>query len=246
MINNNYFTFDKLYEKLINFKYYKFIKKLKKNKNLKLMFKSIKKNYIFYIILSICLILFYKSKNNKKSFFCIINSYFAVVIFGYIIHFLSHNISYVKEYKKRESLFTKIPIINELIINFLKFFDFHHDVHHDSKINQNFKIIIQESLLNFYTQGIFIFLVAKFFKYLDTRMIFLWAFTYTSIHNINYNFYTPKAHKQHHKNLHTNYFMDIIDIILGSKYNNHIEIHNSYSINYIICTIIIIFFTRFF
>jgi hypothetical protein len=75
----------------------------------------------------------------------------------------------------------------------------------------------------------------------------LWALFYATVHNINYNITHPIEHKNHHIDPQTNYGIDIVDIILNTKYNTtnsskpiSIEDHNHAAINIILITIYLI------
>ena len=76
----------------------------------------------------------------------------------------------------------------------------------------------------------------------------LWALFYATVHNINYRIIEPIEHENHHKDEKTNYGIDIVDIILNSKYNTKhksnipitIEDHNHAAINIVIITILIL------
>ena len=80
---------------------------------------------------------------------------------------------------------------------------------------------------------------------IDNRVVFLWAFFYATVHNINYIIVKPITHKEHHINDKTNYGIDIWDIIVGSKYDwNNIETHNHTAINLIIITAVIMYLSN--
>jgi sterol desaturase/sphingolipid hydroxylase (fatty acid hydroxylase superfamily) len=91
-------------------------------------------------------------------------------------------------------------------------------------------------------QGLGVVLIIKL---IDIRVLLLWAFMYATVHNINYVFIKPTTHKDHHVNNHTNYGLDVVDILLNTKYDyNDIEVHNHVAINLILITYVICYFTE--
>ena len=72
----------------------------------------------------------------------------------------------------------------------------------------------------------------------------LWCLVYSSFHNINYNLMEePLIHQEHHENIFTNIGIDIVDVILNTKYDdNNIENINHYAINTIIITGILLYY----
>jgi sterol desaturase/sphingolipid hydroxylase (fatty acid hydroxylase superfamily) len=95
------------------------------------------------------------------------------------------------------------------------------------------------------TQGGLLIFFKYFFNLIDNRIILLWALFYATVHNINYNIVSPQTHRQHHVNDKTNYGIDIWDIIMGTKFDyDTIETHNHASINLLLITALILFFTK--
>ena len=126
------------------------------------------------------------------------------------------------------------------MLKMVKFLEFHPKTHHNSNINTQFKNIIFEFINNLFTQGFFLIIIIKVIKYINIKIVILWAFFYATIHNINFLFIKPTTHRDHHLDNTTNYGLDIYDIIFGTKYNwGDIENYNHGVINMIIITIII-------
>ena len=77
------------------------------------------------------------------------------------------------------------------------------------------------------------------------RIVIIWAFLYATVHNINFSFTKPTTHRDHHLNCHTNYGLDVYDILFGTKYDwNDLENYNHAAINMIIITAITYYFTK--
>lgn len=235
---------------------------------------SIKTNYIFWttILASIIFISCYTTGNNKNSYISGIFTYIFIAFWGYLMHYISHSINFTDAYKNSTNIVCrilhKIPLINPIIETILYYtLDFHSVIHHDTSINKTPTNIIVEAVQNFLTQGglmilfnnlyspTFLFEKSSFKITLNNHILMLWALFYATVHNINYNITHPIEHKNHHINPKTNYGIDIVDIILNSKYNNTlpptptplnqpqpitIEDHNHAAINIILITIYLI------
>jgi hypothetical protein len=198
---------------------------------------SFKTNWIFYLTLIICLLLI-----NRSGFFGSLFSFIFFAILGYFIHYLSHNINFTQLYTSNNNYFTKNRILNNIFIWICSILDFHNDIHHDTKINKTRKNIIYEFLNNFITQGLGVYIIILIGRYLDLKMAIFWGLFYATFHNINYWIKPCESHINHHANKHTNYGLDTIDILMGSKDNSEIENYNSGSINLIFISLVFILF----
>ena len=205
------------------------------------LIKNILQNLIFYITISLCLLAF--SYKYDTSYILLLFSLFCVSNLGYFIHWLSHKISFTKIYKSNNNLITNNIFINPFITKFCNFLDFHHYVHHNTSVNKKPINIFIEFIGNIFTQGLFFIFIQWVIKKIDFRICILWSFAYATVHNINYNILHPKQHQQHHIDVSTNYGIDLLDIMYGTKYDNSIEDYNHMSINFIIITCLIIYFT---
>ena len=205
------------------------------------LIQNILQNLPFYITISLCL--YALSYKFDTSYIILVISIFYIANLGYFVHWLSHKISFTEIYKKNNNLITNNFILNPIITKLCNFLDFHHNIHHNSNINKQPDFIFIEFIGNIFTQGVFFIMIQWFIKHIDFRICILWAFAYATVHNINYNILHPKQHEQHHINIYTNYGIDLLDIIYGTKYDNSIENYNHMSINFIIITIFIILFT---
>jgi hypothetical protein len=201
----------------------------------------LKKNYIFYIAVLFCLYKFKQSKNNKSCYIQLIISFIQISLMGYFVHYISHHLNFTQYLNETDNILTRNQYSNFVLNKTAEFFDFHHKLHHDTLINKQIKYIIYEFLNNIFQQGLLIVILIKF---IDIRVIILWAFMYASVHNINYLYFSPTTHAGHHKDYWTNYGIDLYDILLNSKFDwDDIESHNHAAINLIIITYIILYFT---
>lgn len=208
------------------------------------IYKNIKQNYIFYIVILCCLYAFTKCPYNPSSFILALGSIWFITLFGYAVHFLSHylNTTVSDVYKSYDNVFTRNKYIDWLAVKSVEFGEFHAMTHHDSDINKQFKNIALEFINNVVTQGIIIIIIKYLLGLVDNRVILLWAFFYATVHNINYLIVKPTTHMEHHIDDKTNYGIDIWDIIIGSKYDwTNIETYNHTAINLIVITAIIMF-----
>ena len=221
------------------------------------IYKSVKQNYIFYIVLIACLYAFAKDTNSnsnsnsninsKYSFIIAVGTICFITLYGYMMHFISHslNTNLSRIYSQYDNFFTRNKYTNSLAKKFIYFMEFHATTHHDSDVNKQFKNIVLEFLNNLATQGVMLIMVKYLLNFLDNRVVLLWAFFYATVHNMNYVIVKPSTHKEHHIDDKTNYGIDIWDILIGSKYDwNNIETHNHTAINLIVITAVILYLSR--
>lgn len=210
---------------------------------------NLKKNVVFYLAVVFCCLLFTKYYTNENDttlrktycFLKFIGSFIYCMLLGHTIHWISHNINTVDYVNQCDNILTRNKYINSITMFFCKIIDFHSITHHDSSINKQFKNILFEFLNNVITQCVFGVWFAQYV--LDFRSVLLWGLMYSTAHNINYLYFRPSTHRDHHLNPSTNFGIDLTDILFNTKYNwNDIENYNHISINLIIITILIIYF----
>jgi hypothetical protein len=205
------------------------------------LLKSITGNWIFFLALFFC---FYKLKQStvyNSSYFHMVYTFVFIGFLGHFSHLCSHYINFTEVYKNCDNIFTQNKYTNFLLYNYVRFIDFHDKIHHDTSINKQFINILTEFINNVYIQGVGLVMIIKL---LDIRVILLWAFMYATMHNINYLYLKPTTHRDHHINDHTNFGLDIFDIILNTKYDYaDVEVFNHGAINLLVITYIIIYFT---
>jgi len=203
----------------------------------------IKTNFIFYIVLFICL--YFISKYTNHSYLNTILSLFIASFLGYFIHFLSHQISFTKFYSSSNNYITNSKYLNPILLKIVHFLDFHDITHHNTNINKQTENIFYEFLNNLVTQGLFAVFFVFLVKKINMWTFLLWAFLYATTHNINYYFLPPTRHINHHKNKFTNYGLMFEDLLLNTESNIFdIENYNHVSINLIILTGLICIITR--
>lgn len=214
----------------------------------KAFIKSLTTNKWFYLTLLICFFMFklqdvISFDKTSSSYSGLIFSFIFILLFGHITHRLSHNIHFTQVYDNHKKG-NMNKHVDTILTNVCKFLDFHRITHHDSDVNKKIVNIVYEFINNFLTQGGLLIIFIWFCnRYIDMRVILLWALMYASVHNINYTLIKPTVHRDHHLHEDTNYGLDIADIIFDTKYDlNDIEDYNHISINLIIITFIIIFF----
>ena len=206
------------------------------------VYKSLKINKYFLFILFISLLIYCKKK--KKSFISCFLTLLIVSFIGYFVHLFSHNINLrnVLDTRWNDNYFMTNKYIRSLLYSIADMLDFHDITHHNSEVNKTPKNITYEALINFLTQGGFLYIFYYLVKNSTPEMYLLWAFMYTTIHNINYVVMNSQIHKDHHADVNTNLFPDFWDIMCNTKYpierNGKIEIEiedfNNISLNLII------------
>jgi len=229
------------------------------------------------VIISILIISYCSTGHSASSYISGIFTFIFITFWGYLMHYISHSFNFTKAYENSTNYllqrFHKIPVLNQIIKTILETtIDFHAITHHDTSINRTPTNVIIEAVQNFLTQGgLFVFFnnyaspeftlfkpptpdpslspSSQPFKInLNNHVLKLWALFYATIHNINYRFTAPIEHENHHIDPQTNYGIDVVDIILNSKYNTKhkptqhitIEDHNHGTLNIIIITIMLI------
>ena len=209
------------------------------------IFESFWLNIKIYVTLFICVICLSLKMNDNtlQNINHSINGLFYLIIamiLGWVIHYLAHYYNGI--------LFLENKPMNYYFKSILNFFsliicDFHSLIHHDTTINKKPIYIIGEFLSNFYMEGGYIIASNYLFNWnINTNVFWLWALTYASVHNINYNLYPPECHVQHHKDPNTNLGIDTLDVIFGTKYDyDCLEDFNHGSINVIIITILLLY-----
>jgi hypothetical protein len=203
-------------------------------------------NRYYFMTVFVCIIFLFikqKTKSLIKNIYLFNNlclSYVFMIIWGWYIHFISHNINVSELYEFLLKNNHKNWLDNTLLFIFKYTIDFHDQIHHNTSINKQYLFLFIEFIQNILTQGGILF----FFgidKLINKYIILLWCLTYTTVHLINYNIPSIKhCHKDHHTNCKTNYGIDYMDIIMGTKFNyQDIENINHYSINIILITILL-------
>lgn len=230
----------------------------------KKLLKSLRRNYLFTICLIIKIIalsILYPSNAEVSIIGNItqgIITFIISIIIGYYVHVYSHIIDYEEIYKNIYNssnilgkIIRKLPKPIKWIINkYVYLLDFHDKVHHNTKINKEWQNVLIEVLMNICTQGVMLIIILKMLNFgiqirgylikFNYAILFAWSILYTTIHNINYNIIKSKFHIQHHINENTNYGIDLMDIIIGSKYDDEYEKLNHASLNIIITLLSII------
>jgi hypothetical protein len=206
-----------------------------------MLYKHFITNIPYYIVLVYCLYLLSNKSFCSIKFILCLFSWIFIGFFGYFTHVISHNVDLRKIYNSFDNAFTRNPTFNKAMNAFLKVYEFHDETHHNLDVNKETPNIFYEFITNIYTQGLVFILFVEFVKLIDYKVVLLWCFMYATIHNINYNIIHPSVHRDHHINCHTNYGIDIMDILFNTKYDKKdIENFNHSIINLLIITFIII------
>ncbi len=249
-VNNNYNSNEKVYEIFDRWK---------------MLFKSLKNNYLLTICIIIqvfALSILYPSNPQVGIFgnviFGIITFIISIVI-GYYVHVFSHILDYEEIYlyicrspNFVGTLFRKMPKpIKWIFDKFVYLLDFHDKIHHNTNINKQWQNVLIEMFMNIYTEGVSLIILFKILNFgiqirghifkFNYPILFAWSILYATIHNVNYNIITPICHIQHHLNEKTNYGIDFMDILFGSKYDDVPEEMNHASLNVILILLFIIF-----
>jgi len=214
------------------------------------LLKCITMNYIFIIVILLCIYALNYYDTQKYDYVTSLFSFSLAMLMGWTIHYISHAFDFDELYDKCNFQPFKYIKSNPKLDKYLRLFilytfDFHDKIHHDSKINKSTLNVIIEAVQNILTQGGLLIIIAIFTKInLDKTAIMLWGLMYSTVHNINYRLECNSQHENHHIDPKTNYALDVFDIIFDTKYDlNNIENLNfNWGINTTIITFCMIYF----
>lgn len=222
-----------------------------------ILIRSLKLNYMFFTSLVSCLYLLTKCNSKCKSYINTIVTFIIVTVFGWWIHYFVHKNDFEKMYIENDDfMFIKNNwLLNKIANSMIYWANFHDKIHHDTDINKQPFNWVFEFSQNFIMEGGLLLFFSKYFNIslhigrtfkLNNSVLLLWALLYSTVHNINYIILGCDQHEKHHINPHTNYGIDTLDILFGTKYEkNNIENLNHASINLIVITSIILFYKIF-
>lgn len=215
-----------------------------------MILQSIYINSIFYITCLICL--WGLTKYTNSSFVSTVFTFGFVSWLGYTSHVISHVMDQfgINEWvhNKLHSLLnprnTTESTVMTRLLKLAKYgmdgYEFHDKIHHDTTINKQPINILLEFSFNFWFQAGIALALKYFLNMLDNSTIIIWGLLYATVHNINYVLYPSSIHINHHVDKFTNYGIDIWDIIFDTKFKgDKIEDINHYSINLILCTLLV-------
>jgi hypothetical protein len=225
------------------------LKKDTNNTKIDTTLQGLKVNFLFWIILIICLLIINKSSGKYKFYETIISFYLAAVT-GFFSHVISHSYDFEKLYTESDNCVTRFLKqdinLNSVILFFARQFDFHSKIHHNSTINKQPLNILIECIQNIISQGSLVLIssinILGLNFNVDKNAILFWTLIYVTVHNINYNFVNRQLHINHHIDETTNYGMIFqLDNMFNSNYDvTMIENNNYYIINIIVITVLII------
>ena len=218
-------------------------------KRMRIFSTNIKINKRFWLsFISGILILSFKygtQKTLKANVIMGIFSAFLAMFLGYIIHLVSHHVSFVELYNdtlnQSKYVSNSVHEINKSLIKYT--LDFHDLIHHDSSINKSYLNVLMEGIQNLLFEGGVIILFFLYFQIklvlnneaytINPYVVLFWMFLYTTVHLINYRLVHPNSHISHHMNYYKNLSLtDFFDLVFGSKYDeNEIQDLDHFTIN---------------
>ena len=191
-------------------------------------------NKWFYITAIVCVSFLAKCTHTNALLAMLTFAYVSFI--GYVGHIFVHHVNLTHYYSKMDNYFTR-GWMGSKFKWLCEMAEFHETVHHDPSVNRATKNMLIEMLINFLTQGGILMFIIWICRNLSMYVVFLWAFAYCTVHIINYDILRPITHQRHHENSHTNYGIDIWDILWGTKFHGDgLENINHYAINLILIT----------
>ncbi len=94
---------------------------------------------------------------------------------------------------------------------------------------------------------LYVLIFFSFGNILDKHVALMFGIFYTTVHNINYSiFHVNNIHEKHHNDITYNYGPDIMDILMGTKYEPETNLENTdhYIPNIIVGTLIALYVKR--
>ena len=207
----------------------------------RVLWKSIKLNWLFYITLIVCCVVL--SAHTGQHFLLHLLTVIIISLIGYFVHYASHKISFSKLYQGNKNYISENNFLNKCVLHACRFIDYHDKTHHDTDINKLWYNIVFEFINNVVLQGGLIVILVYLSRYLCMSTVMLWALMYATVHNINYLYVKPMTHQNHHKDKHTSYGLDIYDVLFNTKYDpTELEVYNHASINLVLITAAFVYF----
>ena len=189
---------------------------------------SVQKNAVFYIVLLVCVCAL--ARAGERSFTCTL---FTVIVTSFLAFYINYGYNclfFQPWYETIDTMLTRWSVLYSLI-------------HQPAKtVNTPLNPLHWSTLGGSALKAGGVLLLLKYILNLtDTKTILFWALMYPSVHNINYYFLKPRAHMEHHVYPHSNYGIDIWDLVFGTKHNwTDIEVHNHAAINSVVITALIL------
>lgn len=196
---------------------------------------TLKENYWFYGAAVLCS--WVLAKYTGERFLFAFATFIYASFVGYAGHAVVHYINFTEMYEQCTHPILKNQVVTPFLSAACRYLDFHDVIHHDTSINRQIPNALTEFVLNFMNQGGLLMGMIYVCRHMNMAVVFLWAFAYCTVHNINYDYLSPVAHQMHHKDKTTNYGIDIWDILIGTKHpGDPIEDINHYAINLCLIT----------
>ncbi len=219
---------------------------------------SILGNWPFWAACLVCLSMV--AYTQSVSYLDVAVTFIASMYLGYDLHRKTHERNITALYDSWDSqildyIKAHMPALESGLRWFVYHCDFHDKIHHDSNVNKRPYNVLVEVYQNLLSEGL---IAAALCYWLSPSiriggrtitphvptMVF-WALLYTSAHNINYEILRPQEHINHHLFPHTNFGIDLMDILFDTKYEPEgFEIMHHAVPNIIIITALILWIPK--
>lgn len=192
---------------------------------------SILGNWPFWTTCMACLSLI--AYTQSVSYLDVVVTFISSMYLGYELHRNTHKRNITALYDSwdkavPEYIKAHMPTLESWLRWFVYHCDFHDKVHHDSDVNKQPYNVMVEVYQNLLSEGLIAAALCYWLRpsiKLGDRTIaphiptmVFWALLYTSAHNINYVIMPPQEHINHHLFPHTNFGIDLMDILLDTKH----------------------------
>jgi hypothetical protein len=161
------------------------------------LWQSLKENYLFYASVVACS--FVLARLTGQRFLFALATFVYASFVGYAGHAIVHHYNFTDMYAQLTHPILKNQVFQPILSTACRYLDFHDTTHHDLAVNKQIQNVLLEFSLNFINQGGLLILMVILCRYMNIYVIFLWAFAYCTVHNINYDYLAPVSHQLHHK-----------------------------------------------
>lgn len=184
------------------------------------LWQSIRHNIPFYTVLLVCISVL--AWAGERSLQCTFLTFVFISFFSFWMMYMSKNASYTTWYDQCDTLLTRCSFMDNIMQG---------TTYHPWS-NYVFDVL---------KAGGYVILIKWILNLANNKAIVFWALLYPTVHNINYLYLKPLAHMEHHVDPHTNYGMDMWDLIFGTKHDwSKLEVHNHAAINCVFITAFIL------
>lgn len=194
---------------------------------------SLWQNMPFYFVLIACMYWL----SSGTSFIITLITVILVSLYSFGMHYASHHLLVLDWYNRFDNIITRNSVVGGCLRLICQFTDSHATVHHDSLVNKRWYNILSEFVNNAISQGGMLIILKYLLQKANAKAILFWSLFYPTVRHLNGRFLQQEPH--------TNHFMDLWNILIGTKNDwTTLESHNHAIINAVVITAVIVVVSR--